>query len=140
MNDPNVIKMSELRGLERFVRLEKMRLLPMARLEAGGKPPSKEVCQGECGAKCCKSHFGVEMTYHEHERIEALAMEEGVALRWTFHHNRPRMHLDGRCGFLTDDDLCSIYEQRPLGCKQFPEDPYRGCLVYPGGPDDPEVK
>lgn len=126
--------------LQRFVDRERKRLLPLARLEAGGRPASKQVCQVECGAKCCKSHFGVNMSEREHERIEALALERGVVLRWSRQGEAKRMHLDGRCRFLGADDLCTIYEQRPLGCKQFPESPYRGCLVYPGNAADREVK
>ena len=28
-------------------------------------------------------------------------------------------YRDGRCPFLGDDDQCSIYEDRPLSCRQF---------------------
>jgi Fe-S-cluster containining protein len=40
-------------------------------------------------------------------------------------------HTRGHCRFLGDDDRCSIYSFRPLGCRIFPFDPdfERGKLV-----------
>ena len=32
-------------------------------------------------------------------------------------------HQDGGCRYLGDDDRCTIYEARPLGCRIFPFDP-----------------
>jgi len=32
-------------------------------------------------------------------------------------------HTRGRCHYLGDDDRCTIYEGRPLGCRIFPFDP-----------------
>lgn len=39
-------------------------------------------------------------------------------------------HVDGRCPFL-EDALCTIYKHRPGFCRQFPTEPFRGCLVWP---------
>ena len=38
--------------------------------------------------------------------------------------------MEADCIFL-DDNLCTIYNERPNACRRFPRKAYTGCLVWP---------
>ena len=40
-----------------------------------------------------------------------------------------KLRAGERCRFLKND-MCSVYEQRPNACRQFPSRPYEFCAVW----------
>ncbi|MCP4675261.1 MAG: YkgJ family cysteine cluster protein [Deltaproteobacteria bacterium] len=69
-------------------------------------------CQAEC-ADCCQAGLTLVM-------IEAVAI--GVAYgidaeRIHLQAGQPCLQTEGRCHLLNDNDLCTIYENRPLVCR-----------------------
>ena len=45
----------------------------------------------------------------------------------------------GQCPFLGDDYACTIYNQRPTACRNFPVKPYDDCLVWPTQKEEAET-
>lgn len=68
-----------------------------------------EICQKQCGAKCCKAGG-------------TLFFQDGSKLVTP---------IGQPCPFLSDDDLCKIYEHRPEQCRSFPQGPHKDCLLWP---------
>jgi len=78
-----------------------------------------KICQ-ECGAKCCK--------YFCFEIDEPDDCEEFEDIRWYLCHEGVTVHIDegdwyisieNRCKYLGPDNLCTIYENRPLICHNY---------------------
>ncbi len=61
----------------------------------------KRICQVECGAACCKN----------------VMQHKGG--QW----------IVGRCQYLTDENLCGIYETRPEDCRSFPVGRIANCRL-----------
>ena len=80
---------------------------------------SFDLCK-ECGAKCC--------TYFCFEIDEPDDVEEFEDVRWYLCHDGVSVHIDegdwfisiaNRCKMLSDDDECTIYDNRPLICRKY---------------------
>lgn len=73
----------------------------------------------DCGAKCCKYFaFQIEAPKNKHDFEN---------IRWYLAHKNVSVFIEGRrwhleikneCRYLTDDHRCSIYEKRPLICRE----------------------
>ncbi len=102
---------------------------------------TQRVCVVDCGARCCR-HLGdaVHVTTQEMRRLKQLAPGRARFLH-TGRHGVWRMvsGLNGHCVFLTDNNLCSIYEARPGACQQFPHRPFRDCPISGGTTSDPSL-
>jgi len=99
--------------------------------------PNKDVCL-ECGGFCCKFH---------------MYPKEGTSKRCREYHDvrsEPTMQHDkywimrSLCPHVTEEGLCSIYEDRPQFCRDFPEkrsvtDWYYFCELYRQMPGKGEV-
>jgi Fe-S-cluster containining protein len=79
---------------------------------------------GACDAACCRqtaTEFAVLLqTDVERQRFAPWAItlpirDDDGNLR----HERVIAYRDGRCPFLGEDHRCTIYEDRPLGCREF---------------------
>lgn len=103
---------------------------------------SKELCSQECHAQCCRAPGFMTLQADEVSRLCALPGGDKLQVRinmWLVNGERVggpfvvvwEDHERGRCPFLTDDYLCSIYEQRPEGCRTFPTRPMHRCLAWP---------
>lgn len=95
--------------------------------------PSVELCARTCGAYCCRN--GVwHLTTAEMRRVRALP--GGKALKvfalgvnaWEVDVAYQRGH---KCPFLGEDNLCTVYEARPEGCRTYPRGPELGCWAWP---------
>lgn len=77
-----------------------------------------------CGAMCCRmrKYYSVHLTGDEALRLES-ELHEGV---WLLAGTK-----DGDCVYLKDS-RCSIYEDRPQGCREWHCSPQ-------GGMDDPSI-
>ena len=86
---------------------------------AAWRPLMSKTCQS-CGAKCCK-YFCFEIdepdSYEEFEDIRWYLCHEGV----TVHIDEGDwfINIDNRCSKLGPDNLCTIYENRPLICRKY---------------------
>ena len=90
------------------------------------RPPSLALCADECGAKCCKNRL-VLLTPGEATRLSSMGhapITQGTNGRWA-------MLTIPTCVFLTTENLCRIYAERPEACRVFPQRPASGCLVWP---------
>ncbi len=84
---------------------------------------------GSCYAACCKQngHAFAVLLQGEMERrrfapwaIDVQIMPDDLPeSRVAPVTERVIAYRDGTCPFLGDDDLCTIYEDRPLACRQF---------------------
>jgi len=86
-----------------------------------------------CGAKCC--------TYFCFQIDEPDDFNEFDDLRWYLCHEGVSIHIEdgdwyisiaNRCKMLTEDNLCRIYEERPIICRTYSPD---NCDATPGGYD-----
>lgn len=80
-------------------------------------------CQ-RCDAACCRQngHAFAAVLQGEAERrkFAAFAVDASFARAdGTVVSERVLPYVDGKCQFLGDDDRCTIYEDRPLACRQF---------------------
>ena len=73
-----------------------------------------------CGAKCC--------TYFCFEIDTPDDVEEFEDVRWYLCHEGVSVHIDegdwyisiaNRCNMLSDDDECTVYDNRPLICRKY---------------------
>lgn len=95
-------------------------------------PSSLGLCAELCHARCCKAPAEVRLSPQEAYRLALLKPSilyqqettTGVLLL-TFSVN------GGQCPFLTPENDCGIYEVRPYGCRQFPHQPMKECLLWP---------
>ncbi len=79
-------------------------------------------------AKCCLD-TKMPLTREDIERIKSRGYPEWYFVTWD---DVPRLrNVEGRCVFLGEDGSCSIYEDRPLGCRLYPlvYDPERGVIL-----------
>ena len=84
-----------------------------------------------CVAACCKQNghnFSVLLEPAEYARFRPFSLEYPVETGSFRAIERVIPYRDGRCLFLGDDDLCTIYEDRPRSCRRFE------CIsAYPQG-------
>ncbi len=94
------------------------------------RPATYELCVVECGGKCCSMDLVVHMTIEEATVLAKLA---GGQINMNYDKNRKKapygMSIKGGCQFLKDG-ACSIHEQRPSACRNFPHRPTEGCAVW----------
>lgn len=81
-----------------------------------------QMCQ-TCGAKCC-TYFCFEIDTPE-------SYDEFEDIRWYLCHEDVTVHIDeggwylsvgNRCKMLAKDNLCTLYENRPLICRKYSTD------------------
>lgn len=77
---------------------------------------------GECGAACCKWGTGVLLQSYE---IDIL-IPRMPAENWD---GQKILFLNDRCPFLSPDDKCTIYNERPGQCRFF------SCVYMPTNAD-----
>ena len=79
--------------------------------------PSLDACRG-CEALCCHDLW-LRMT-------PPVTAEELAGARWRLHFENIELHvrggewtmrIKGRCRYLGDDSMCTIYDQRPKPCR-----------------------
>lgn len=89
-----------------------------------------ELCVTECGGKCCSMDLNIYMTKAEAVKLADLA---GGLITMSFHgkrkHHQYAMNIKGGCQFLKDG-ACSIHDDRPGACRNFPHRPVEGCAVW----------
>ncbi len=94
------------------------------------RPATYETCVVECGGKCCSMNLVVYMTIEEATRLAQL---NGGFIEMSRDAKRKKasygMNINGGCRFLKDG-ACSIHEQRPSACRNFPHKPTEGCAVW----------
>jgi Fe-S-cluster containining protein len=87
-----------------------MILLPLAN-------PTHSACRG-CPARCCHN-LSVLIS-------QPASSREIADLRWRLHFDTVTLYIQdglwymkiaGRCRYLQDDSLCSIYDERPMQCR-----------------------
>jgi Fe-S-cluster containining protein len=76
-----------------------------------------------CVAACCKQNgheFAVLLQGDaERRRFAAFSVDATMQSGDRVIVERVLPYRDGRCQFLGDDDRCTIYDDRPLSCRQF---------------------
>jgi len=111
---------------------------------------SVELCSERCGAKCCRQRDAVIfMDTAEMRTLKRLGKDHRVSVPvrhepqrlassapWALHFS----DTGGKCPFVTDTSLCSIYESRPRACERFPIAPTPGCLLWPAPVEDANPK
>lgn len=83
-------------------------------------PNQNFTCEG-C-TKCCRG-WRILVDSHSRERLPQAGLEVRESRCYT------RKKPDGRCYFLSDEGLCQVHPQKPLGCRQFP---FRLCRTPSG--------
>jgi hypothetical protein len=78
----------------------------------------------QCFAACCKQngHEFAAVLQGEGERRRFAAFAQDVTFvrpDGTIGVERVLPYVNGRCQFLGEDDRCTIYDDRPLACRQF---------------------
>lgn len=86
---------------------------------SGGRSPCER-----CYAACCRQngHAFAAVLQGEAERrkFAAFAVDATFARAdGTVTSERVLPYVNGKCQFLGDDDRCTIYDDRPLACRQF---------------------
>ena len=98
-----------------------------------------------CTAACCRQngHDYAVLLQGEAERRKFAPWSVDVRIDTRDEHGtrvtveRVLPYQDGRCVFLGHDNLCMIYEDRPLSCRQFQcVSGYRTVASNPGGHSD----
>jgi hypothetical protein len=104
--------------------------LPLHELEKRWKTkPSMQLCAKECEAKCCK---GTKVELRPKEYVElSKRTDKTLDISWDQATGLYMWRLGEKCAFLTDANACSIYANRPEGCRLFPSKPYDFCGVWP---------
>lgn len=86
----------------------------------------REICQ-ECGAHCCKNAV-MFIDSSEMRRIKALSKEFKVFCKgpnsWQV---EMAFQKDHHCPFLTKENLCRVYDERPIACRRYPEREEANC-------------
>lgn len=107
--------------------------LPLVAVLHYTRQPSVGTCAVDCGARCCRSPGHVVVTEVEAQLLRAL--DKRGRVRFMQHDRRGMLVMNFKgtaCEFLDQgSNLCSIYERRPRGCREFPIKPYANCLVWP---------
>ncbi len=83
---------------------------------------------GRFCAKCCLD-TKMPLTEDDIKRIKSRGYPEWYFVVWD---DVPRLrNVEGKCVFLKEDGSCSIYEDRPLGCRLYPlvYDPEKGAVL-----------
>lgn len=89
-----------------------------------------ELCVVECGGKCCSMDLRVNMTKDEAVRLAELASGTIIMNYDETKSKSPySMNIKGGCQFLRGG-ACSIHEDRPQSCRNFPYRPTPGCVVW----------
>lgn len=80
----------------------------------------QRMCQRECGARCCR-YITVQLPAPKTK----VDLEE---LSWFLAHENISVYVEGRrwhlevrtpCRYLTEDNLCAIYQDRPGVCRDY---------------------
>jgi Fe-S-cluster containining protein len=92
------------------------------------------VCSHQCEARCCKAPGLILLREREADRLYEIATERGVKLKLERDDAGPFLRYESqentRCPFLGADNLCTIYDDRPTGCRNHPSVPKQpGCLL-----------
>lgn len=91
--------------------------MPDVRLAILGASP----CEG-CTAACCRQNgheFAVLLQGDERQKFAAWGVDIPVRGGGGTVVERVLPYVDGRCPFLGPDGRCTIYDDRPLSCRQF---------------------
>ncbi|MEA2710760.1 MAG: uncharacterized protein QOF78_3361 [Phycisphaerales bacterium] len=75
-----------------------------------------------CTAACCKQNgheFAAILEGDEVRKFAAFAIDVPIESLGRLTYERVLPYVEGRCQFLGEDDLCTIYEDRPRACRQF---------------------
>ena len=75
-----------------------------------------------CTAACCKQNgheFAALLQGDEVRRFAAFAADVPFLRDGNVTYERVLPYINGRCQFLGPDDLCTIYDDRPLACRGF---------------------
>lgn len=87
-----------------------------------------------CGKECCTFNniYDAPLVFPWEKRsLENIASQKGIKLDfkpWILYETDENKHvvvlykwiIKGVCPFLTDENKCSIHEEKPLSCKMFP--------------------
>lgn len=92
--------------------------------EARGSVTDKVLCSQVCRARCCSWSF-IEVTPEEVEVLKQRAVELHLPEPPIVAYDRDGteayiMHATP-CVFLSKDNLCSVYRDRPQHCRDFPD-------------------
>ena len=91
--------------------------MPRLRLAILGDSPCHQ-----CTANCCKQNgheYAVLLEGEELRKFAAFAADVLIRFSGGSRFERVIPYRHGRCPFLGDDDLCTIYDDRPLNCRRF---------------------
>ena len=75
-----------------------------------------------CRANCCKQNghdYAVLLQPHEYPRFTPFSALIPIISNGQRLYERVLPYVNGRCQFLNPDDRCTIYQDRPLSCRQF---------------------
>jgi len=91
----------------------------------------RDICQYDCQARCCRYitiQIDAPRLKADFDEISWWLAHENVSVY--FHGRRWHVEVQTPCKHLTKDNLCDIYEDRPLVCRCYDSD---GC-EYPDRP------
>lgn len=120
----------------------------------------RDICSIQCGARCCRTPLSTPVvTGMEMRKLKAIAWSRGLKLKFLnashsdvyvkpdgveFKPNPAKgrdrwvmLRGDNGCQFLGQtSNLCTIYDERPAICRDFPRSPVQGCLLTPDATED----
>lgn len=140
-------------------------MIEVARIAASS---ATDICANQCQAKCCRTPGSTPIVSTvEMRELQHVARERGVKLRFlnaaghsvtvtatgdvlltepTERHHMLRdrwvmLRAKDGCQFLGQGtNLCTIYDERPRACREFPMRPTQGCLLTPDATEkDPSL-
>jgi Fe-S-cluster containining protein len=91
--------------------------MPVVRLAILGSSPCHR-----CTAACCRLNghdYSVLLEPDEHARFRPFSIDLAVMNGTTRVIERVIPYRERRCLFLGDDNLCTIYDDRPRSCRSF---------------------
>lgn len=95
----------------------------------------KEICSKQCGAKCCRAPSRMVILREEAELMSLLMGKERAQSTPVVPKDNGtfEMHFKdtgGACPFLDQKtNLCTIYDQRPLACRKYPQVWEEACII-----------
>jgi Fe-S-cluster containining protein len=91
--------------------------------EAPPKPAKKTKDCPQCESKCCRSvtiEIDVPRSKKAIGEVRWFVLHKDV-LVYVDHDKKWHVEFKTRCTALTENNLCTIYEERPLICRQYPK-------------------
>jgi Fe-S-cluster containining protein len=97
--------------------------MPKQSKETTKEAQQRRICQELCEARCCRYitiHIDAPRLKADFDEISWFLAHENISVY--FHGRRWHVEVRNRCKYLTRNNLCSAYDDRPLVCRSYDSD------------------